>query len=231
MKVRKRLKYSIPFIALTILCGTSHEFAHHFAGAMICGCFGFKTFNSFELCQGCMEANPYWIVATVVGPLFTFFLLWLGLYQLRKVDVKQKQLGFALIFANFPVNRLLFAFMGFNDEQFVTATLFGKDNQVAFWVTNIIVCLFTIPPLYAAYRAIDQKGRILWFLGYFILPFVFVIVFAGFLLEEWLLLEQQFLADPIIGIPLLILVVETVSLLVYYLFKKNLHQNALVKLK
>lgn len=224
-------RYLPPFLFLTILCGTSHEFAHHFTGAAVCGCFGYKTFNSFELCEGCVQSNPYWTVATMIGPLFTFALMWWGLYQLKQEDPKQKQLGFALIFANFPINRILFAFMGFNDEQYAAGVLFGHDNEVAYWVTNLIVCLFTLPPLYYAYRAIDQKPRLLWFLGYFTLPFVFVIVFAGFFLEDWLLLKQKFLAQAIIGIPLLILLVEVISVWGYFYTKKNLYNSPLLKLR
>ena len=106
---------------------------------------GIKPFNSFELCEGCVEANPYWIIATVAGPLFTFGLMWWGWRQIYQTDPRKKQLGFALIFANFPINRLLFTFMGFNDEQYVASYLFGKDHQVAFWVTNVIVCSFVFP--------------------------------------------------------------------------------------
>ncbi len=83
------LKYLWPFLFLTILCGTSHEFSHHFSGAAICGCFGYKTFNSFEHCSGCEETNPYLIIATIIGPLFTFGLMWLGVYQLKQDDPQQ----------------------------------------------------------------------------------------------------------------------------------------------
>ncbi|MEM7297987.1 MAG: hypothetical protein AAF391_06945, partial [Bacteroidota bacterium] len=210
--------------------GTSHEFAHHFSGALVCGCFGYKTFNSFELCAGC-NSNPLWILPTYIGPIFTFALMWVGLYQLKKGNNNQKQLGLALVFANFPVNRILFALMGSNDEQYAASILFGSDNMIAFWVTNGIIWTLAIPPLWYAYKAIDQQKKGLWFLGYFLLPFLFVIVFAGIFLEEWLLLKMRFLAEPIIGIPYLILLVEALSLGGYILLKKNLYQNPLVRLK
>jgi hypothetical protein len=53
VKIKLSLPYVIAFLALTILCGTSHEFVHHFVGAAFCGCFGYKTFNSFTLCSSC----------------------------------------------------------------------------------------------------------------------------------------------------------------------------------
>lgn len=221
MKIKITPKYIIAFLFLTILCGTSHEFVHHFTGAAICGEFGYKTFNSFELAPGC-EANPYSFWATVAGPAFTFALMWLGLYRLRKPDAKSKQLGFALIFANFPINRIFFALIGWNDEQWVARLLFGKTAW-AFWATNLVIWLCTIPPLIVAYRAIDNRRRFLWFTGFFVLPFVFVVLFAGIFLENYLLLEHKILADTIFGIPYLIMLVETICLTGYWLTQKYLH--------
>src|SRR6266849_4193508 len=113
MTLRLSWRYVVAFLLLTILCGTSHEFVHHFTGRLICGCWGFKTFNSFVLCDRC-KSNPYGFLATVAGPVFTFALMWIGFYQLRKPDEQNRQLGFALIFANFPVNRIFFALIGSN---------------------------------------------------------------------------------------------------------------------
>ena len=135
MKIKITWKYIIAFLFLTILCGTSHEFVHHFAGALVCGEFGYKTFNSFALPEPCVN-NPYKLWATAAGPFFTFALLWFGLYRLRKPDEKNRQLGFALIFANFPVNRLLFALLGGNDEQYIAAQLFGK-SAFAYWFVHL----------------------------------------------------------------------------------------------
>ena len=224
-------RYLLAFFALTILCGTSHEFIHHFVGAAICGCFGYKTFNSFELCSGCVESNPYWTIATFAGPVFTFALVWWGLFLLQKSNPIKKQLGFALIFANFPINRLVFAFMGFNDEQYAVSVIFGGDNLTAFWLTNLVVSALTLPPLIYGYKAIGGKHRLLSFIGYLILPFVFVIVFAGLFLEEWLLLEKRWLAETVIGIPYLILLVEILSMVIYFLYKKHLYESPLIQLK
>ena len=131
--------------------------------------------------------------------------------RLMRPDEGSKQLGFALIFANFPINRIGFALLNMNDEQYVTAHFFGHSS-VAFWITNLAIWIFTIPPLVLAYRAIRNRLRPLWFAGFFVLPFVFVFVFAGMFLENWLLLDQKFLATPIIGVPYLVFVVEAVLL-------------------
>lgn len=213
--------YILAFLLLTMLCGLSHEMVHHVAGAAICGCWGYKTFNSFTLCETCAGADlGYW--ATIAGPAFTFALMWLGWYQLSKPENKNKQLGFALIFANFPVNRMLFVFMGINDEQWVARHLFG-DSRLAFWSTVAIVLVFTIPPVVAAYRAITNRFKVLWFAGFYILPFVFVVLFAGLFLEEYLLLKSNVLADTLWGIPYLLLLVEFICLQGYALSKKYLY--------
>lgn len=227
MIVKLSPKYLLAFFCLTILCGTSHEFVHHFTGAIICRCFGYKTFNSFELCKGCQELHPSYYWAILAGPLFTYGLMWLGLYQLSQSPSGNKQLGFALIFANFPINRIIFALMHKNDEQYAATLLFGHST-VAYWLTNMLIWICTFPPLMNAYRSIRNRHRMLWFLGFFVLPFVFVIAIAGILLENILLIKLGFLSHTIFGIPYLILLVEFVCLFGYLKFKKYLQPGKLI---
>ncbi|MGI9089599.1 MAG: hypothetical protein ACR2GG_00690 [Gemmatimonadaceae bacterium] len=220
--LRLTWQYLAAFAALTILCGTSHEFVHHFTGAAICGRFGLKTFNSFDLAPGC-DSNPWSVWATVAGPLFTFALMWWGLVLLRSEDERRRRLGFALIFANFPVNRMGFVLFGSNDEQWVARQLFGHSH-LAFWATILIVWAACVPPLVAAYRAIGNRHRPLWFAGFFLLPFAFVIVFAGVFLENYLLLARHVLATRVLGVPYLIILVEVLSLVIYRVFRAHLTQ-------
>ena len=217
--LRLTWQYVAAFAALTILCGTSHEFTHHFAGAAVCGAFGTKTFNSFELAPGC-GANPWRLLPTVAGPLFTFALMWWGMFLLRGADESGRRLGFALVFANFPVNRMAFALVGWNDEQWVARQLFGH-SRFAFWVTALLVWAACVPPLVVAYRAIGNRRRPLWFAGFFLFPFAFVVAFAGAFLENYLLLSRHVLATPVLGVPYLIVVVEVLSLAVYYALRAH----------
>ena len=213
MQLRVGWRYLVAFAALTILCGTSHEFAHHFAGALVCGEFGSKTFNSFTLAPGC-GSSAWRAWPTIAGPLFTFALMWLGAVRLRNPDERQRQLGFALVFANFPINRMGFVLFGWNDEQWVARHEFGA-SPVAFWLAVAAVWIACLPPLIAAWRAIENRRRALWFAGFFVLPFVFVVLFAGGFLEEFVLLRQRILADTVFGVPWLIIAVEFLSLAVY----------------
>lgn len=187
----------------------------------MCGCFGVKTFNSFSLCASCEGNVAAFFVSTWAGPLLTFGLMWLGAWRMRSESSAQQRLGFALVFANFPVNRLLFVVLGWNDEQYVTRKLFG-ETQAGYWLTVLVVWALAVPPLVIAYRAIANRRRALWFSAFFVLPFVFVIVFAGFFLEEWLLLKHKFLAMPVLGIPLLIVAVEVISLVLYVAFRDGI---------
>lgn len=218
--LRLTWQYLAAFAALTVLCGTSHEFVHHFAGAAVCGAFGTKTFNSFDLAPGC-AANPWRLWPTVAGPAFTFALMWGGAAMLRGADEARRRLGLALVFANFPINRLFFVLVGANDEQWVARQLFGP-SRAAFWATVLLVWAVALPPLVAAVRALGNRPRAAWGAGFVVLPFVFVVLFAGLLLENYLLLDRRVLAAPVLGVPLLIVLVEGLSLAAYYAFRAHL---------
>ena len=98
----------------------------------------------------------------------------------------------------------------------------ASHSPLGFWLTNLAIWILAIPPLLFAYRAITNRHRVLWFIGFFVLPFVFVFVFAGMFLEQWLLLDRKFLAVPIIGIPYLILLVEVLSIIVLAIFRHGI---------
>ena len=144
---------------------------------------------------------------------------------LRALVGAHERRGLALVFANFPINRIGFALIHANDEQYVTWAAF-THSAWGFWLTNVAIWLCAIPPLVFAYRAIANRRRLLWFLGFFILPFVFVFVFAGMFLENWLLLEKKFMATPVLGIPYLILLVEAISLGLYLTFRRGIEGRA-----
>jgi hypothetical protein len=215
MQVHLTTKYLVGFAALIFLCGLAHELAHHLVGAALCGAFGVKTFNSFALSDACANPRIAFVASAWAGPLLTYGLMWLGRHRLRSPDPGTRQLGFALIFANFAIQRIVFALLGFNDEQWVTRRLFG-DNSLAFWATNVVIWICAIPPFVAAWRALARPHRLGTFLGFLVLPFGFVFVFAGFVLENWLLLEHGVLDTPVIGIPVLMIVTEAICTATYF---------------
>jgi hypothetical protein len=206
-------RFLLAFAALIVLCGLGHEFVHHVTGAAVCGAFGYKTFNSFTLAASCADRPFATVLSTWAGPLFTYGLMWLGWHRLESPYAAVRQGGLALIFANFPVNRLFFALLGWNDEQYITRLVIGEDS-IAYWLTNLAIWVLALPPLFAAWRALAKPKRFWWFTGLFLLPFAFVLVF-GVVMETWLLLQLHFLAETVYGIPMLLVLTELVCLVVY----------------
>lgn len=212
-----RWRYLAAFAALIVLCGLGHEFAHHVTGAVFCGAFGTKTFNSFSLAEACANRPLAFVLSAWAGPIFTYGLMWLGWHRLVSGDAGQRRLGLMLIFANFPINRLLFAMMGWNDEQFVTRRVIG-DSTLAFWLTNIAIWVMVLPPLVAAWRALPHANRLRIYVVLFIAPFMFVLAFGG-VMEELLLNRLGFLAQGVFGIPALLLVTELIALAAWYAWR------------
>src|SRR5437868_2783155 len=116
-------KYVVGFLALLLLLASAHEFTHHFTGAAVCGAWGSKTFGTFTLAEGC-DANPLRFWATAAGPIFTFIAMWVGWFLLTRNDSRRRWFGFALIFANVPINRMLVTLTGHNDEQWMARQMY-----------------------------------------------------------------------------------------------------------
>jgi hypothetical protein len=217
MRVQPTRRYLIAFVALILLCGLGHEFAHHVVGALFCGAVGDKTFNSFTLASDCANRPLAFVLSTWAGPLFTFALMWIGWRRLRSPDAGTRQLGLALIFANFPLNRLLFALLGGNDEQYVTRVVIG-DSMLAFWLTNLAIWVMVLPPLAAAWRALDRHHRLRSYATLLVLPLLFVMLF-GVTVEDVLLLQYGVLAERVWGIPWLLIVTEVAALVTWYMYR------------
>jgi hypothetical protein len=150
-----------------MLWASLHELAHHFAGFVACGAWGYKSFNYFETaCEGSFGS---WM-ATFVGPLFSFAAMWVGWWLLSRDRSSElhRQLGFAMIFAQLPFQRITGPLLGQNDEFYAASHFFGR-NSATMWVTLVVICAFCIPPLVGAWRAIENKRRTAWFLFYFML--------------------------------------------------------------
>ncbi|MCE7995757.1 MAG: hypothetical protein HEP71_27510 [Roseivirga sp.] len=218
VKLKLTLKYCIALYCISMLYASLHELVHHFAGYLVCGAWGVKSFNSFATaCEG--ENISY--LATYAGPVFTFIMMYVGMAMLRANKSNfHSHLGFAMIFAQMPVQRMLGPIMGFNDELYATGKLFGYTT-VNTWIVIILVWAICVPPLIQAYKAIQNKQRLLWFLLYaLLLPYI--LFGPMFFLLEYLMLEKGVLDQAIIGIGLLFIINEVVTILLYLKTKKYL---------
>ena len=216
LKLKITPKYCLAFYCVTMLHVSLHELVHHFVGAIICGEWGYKSFNSFE--TAC-ENDPKTFIATYAGPLYTFLMMYVGMYLMKPGNSNfKKHLGFATIFAQLPAQRLMGPPMKFNDEMYATGQLWGYSTFNIVLV-SLILTVICLPPLIKAYRAIQNKRRLLWFLLYFLfLPYI--LFGPMFVLLEYLMLQRDFLSQTIIGIGLLFIINEVVTILLYWKTKK-----------
>lgn len=209
-------KYCIAFYCIGMLYASLHELIHHFAGYAVCGEWGVKTFNYFS--TAC-ESEPKSHIATYVGPIFTFIMMYVGAYLLNeKFSNYKMHLGFAMIFAQIPLQRMVNPFFRMNDEYYATAQLFGNSDAV-YWSVIVIIWVICIPPLIKAFKAIQNKNRVLWFLFYLVL-FPYLLVGPFFMGLEYLMVNQKILNQQIIGIGLLFIINEIVTIIAYYFTKK-----------
>lgn len=218
MKIRITWRYCVAFYCLVMLYVSLHELVHHFAGALICGDWGYKTFNYFE--TACSDENPARFIATLAGPVFTFAMMWVGAWMLRRDQstAYTKQLGFALIFAQLPLQRMINPFFRMNDEFYAAVNLWG-DTFWIYWGVIIVIWGICIPPLHIAYQSIENRRKILCFL-FFLTLFPYLIwgpVFGGL---EFLLVHKGVLSGTIIGIANLFILNEIITIIGYFYTKK-----------
>lgn len=185
-----------------------HELAHIFTGRLICGCWGTRDFNVWDLCPDCLQRHPLSILATLAGPVFTFIMLWAGWYLLKHgKSTAHRSWGLVFIFGNMPFGRIYMAATGSGDEVWAIRHLFlNPDHSNATVITiatSLLVTLICLPPLITAYKAMASKRKGLIFAGLLIVPLILDTVIILTLLNG--LLSKGVLGKIwIMGTPLLI---------------------------
>ena len=215
-------RYLLAFICLSAILGIGHELGHHVVGFITCGAWGYKTFNSFRLAEGCAQRHPstYWL-ATLAGPvLFNYLPMCVGFFRMRRPDAGSKLFGLSLVFATIPILRIVFSALHANDEPWIVRLLFGR-SAVAFWTMNVAIWLVTGPPLVLAWKTIQRRHRLLLFLFYMLGLPIFVFLLVGLVLEN-LVTKQHFLADTLWGMPYLVLITEGLAYFGYHHYRKYL---------
>lgn len=199
MKLKLNPAYIFTFLMLTFVLSELHEIAHTAVGRLICGCWGKRDFNAWDLCESCQN-NPYGFISTMMGPIFSFSMAYWGANMLKKQNSTEKQtLGFSMVFSSLSITRLLNVVpFGGGDEFTVFYNQVFNDNRTLSLVAAfVLIAVIVFYPLRKAYLFIENKNRWAWFLGFSILPFIVVIVTilgvlnsvlaTGFLNEYWIL--------------------------------------------
>lgn len=206
-------RYCVALYCVVMLYSSLHELVHHFVGYAVCGAWGYKSFNFFSTaCEGTVIS---WN-ATFAGPAFSFAVMWAGWWMLARVSSTelQRQLGFALIFAQLPLQRMTGPIFKQNDEYYAAWHLFGVSETTR-WITFAIICACCIPPLVGAWRAIGNARRAWWFLLYLtLLPYILWGPVFGIL--EYLLVKRHVLDGRTIGIANLFIINEVITIVAYF---------------
>ena len=206
LHLRLAFKSLLVFQFFFFLMHELHELAHIITGRILCGAWGTRDFNVWQLCEPCNVSYPQ--IATFAGPIFTFVMLWLGRYWLKHgSSTSIRSLGLVFIFGNMPFGRMYMAATGSGDEVYGLRSLFiNSDHSNLLWVKLlgfVIVALICVPPLVTAYRAIANKRKLIIFVSLLILPLMLDTVILLILLNGVLakgILNQVF----IMGTPLLV---------------------------
>lgn len=220
MKITLTWQNAIALAALGFFMQESHELAHTSVGRVICGCWGRRDFNVWGVCGDCANESLT-VLATFAGAAYTFAVIWIGYFMLKRASATTKSIGFALIVASMPFSRILTPLFGGGDEVFGMRTL-GIERAVAWPIAVVVVLALIIPPVVKIYRTIDNRMKPLWIVGLLLVPFLLVgaVVFA-FLQEA--LLKNGVLAEYwILGSPMLVSVWLFVVLGLLVLFGRHL---------
>lgn len=223
MKIRLSFLYSISFLLLTIVMMELHETVHILVGRFICGCWGTRDFNVWSLCKECDTGRSLSWVATISGPLFSYALMWIGARWLRSSSEGKKALGFSLIFANIPFGRISQVMKGAGDEIVVAKHLLQNDFSGAqiIMLCSIVVLVIGLPPLICSFRALTNKYRWLYFIGFCTLPVLFILIYI--LLGMNSLLKSGVLCQVgIMGTPLLITIHTLIALFFLLLLRRSI---------
>lgn len=72
--------WAIAFVALLFVHNEIHEISHTGVGRLICGSWGPRNFNMWQL--ACRQ-TPEIVLAPVAGLVFTYGLMWIGYHIIR----------------------------------------------------------------------------------------------------------------------------------------------------
>ena len=198
-------RFVLGFLALMFALGEMHELVHTNVGYLFGGCYGERDFNVWGLCDA-SGAHPYSYWSTLAGPIFSFLVLWLAYFMLRRAEsLPAKARALALLFASFPFARIFTVLAGGGDEYLVARNLYtegARDNTVWAIVAAIILAI-CLPPLVAGYRALPERRKWLSFPALFIGP-IFILIPVLLIALNGMLTSGVLAGPGLLGAPLMI---------------------------
>ncbi|MCI0574498.1 MAG: hypothetical protein L0Y66_27505, partial [Myxococcaceae bacterium] len=117
MRLRFSLPFLLTFLALAMLMGELHEQAHITTGRLLCGGYGARDFNVWQLHGDCFTTHPLYFLPTMMGPLFSFSVAWVGMFLLRSTDIGRRALGLCLILGSGVIMRLGFTSLASSGDE------------------------------------------------------------------------------------------------------------------
>ncbi|RYZ32887.1 MAG: hypothetical protein EOP49_36820 [Sphingobacteriales bacterium] len=223
MRLQFHLPSLIAFLILVLLLHEAHESAHYFTAWLVCGCPGSRDFLVWKLCSSCTDQRLF-IIASFAGPLVTYAFMWVGLYLLRKRNtVRQKTIGFALVLGALPLPRWLAGIDKGGDEISTLRRVFtGPQTYQAVLLGGFIVLLFTIPPVWRAFKTLRNKQRILILLAFLAIPWILDRLIVEKLLNGNLAANGVLMSPVYGGIPLLVLLWQGFLLVAFAVTARHL---------
>jgi hypothetical protein len=195
------IRWAVAFVALFFVHNEAHEIAHTTVGRVICGAWGPRNFNTWQV--ACQDVRPELIFVPIAGLAVSYGMMWTGYYLLRpKQSAARQSVGLCLIFAAFPFGRINTVAQSAGDEMVLLRGIFPGVNPLLRLVVGLtIVSLLVGPPLYRAFSVLPRQGRLLIFTGLLLLPnALFEILIqrvANPLLRQGVLASEGILGSPL----------------------------------
>ena len=222
MHIKLSLSYIISFLLLTTVMLELHETVHILVGRFICACWGVRDFNFWSLCEDCDKFHHLSWLATLAGPLFSFGIMWLGMFWISSQNLNKKAVGFSLIFANIPFGRISEAMKGVGDEMIVTKHLLKNNfsSTQMILICSAFVLILGLPPIIKAFRMLTNKLSWVYILGFLTLPIAFILIYI--LIGMNTLLKNGFLSNiGIMDTPLLITIHTAIAIVTLIFLQKK----------
>ncbi|HEY4322992.1 MAG TPA: hypothetical protein VGN20_03370 [Mucilaginibacter sp.] len=207
LQIQLTFKNLLVFMFFFFLMHELHELAHIITGRIICGCWGTRDFNVWDLCRGCADQRWQSVIATFAGPVFTFIMLWVGRYWLKYGATPQfRSLGLVFfILGNMQFGRIYMAVTGSGDEISGLRTIFLSSDhsnaQIIKTITIMIVSMICIPPLITAYKSIENKRKLLLYISFLVVPLILdtliILILLNGLLTKGILNQVWIMETPL----------------------------------